>query len=83
MYGKFSGGYRVINKRATVEPQFRHASVESEYVFMQPIYVNTLPGTTSMVTPLAKSTPITQSFTNAYYIKHFATCKRYIATHFK
>ena len=28
---------------------------------MQPTYVNTLPGTTSMVTPLAKSTPITQS----------------------
>ena len=28
---------------------------------MQPTYANTLPGTTSMVTPLAKSTPITQS----------------------
>ena len=28
---------------------------------MQPTYVNTLPGPTSMVTPLAKSTPITQS----------------------
>ena len=27
---------------------------------MQPTYANTLPGTTSMVTPLAKSTPITQ-----------------------
>ena len=26
---------------------------------MQPTYVNTLPGTTSMLTPLAKSTPIT------------------------
>ena len=27
---------------------------------MQPTYVNTLPGTTSMVTPIAKSTPMTQ-----------------------
>ena len=61
MYGKFSVGYRVINERATVEPQFRDASVESEYVPMQPMYANTSPGTTNMVTPLAKSTPITQS----------------------
>ena len=28
---------------------------------MQPTYVNTLPGTTSMVTPIAKSTPVTQA----------------------
>ena len=34
MYGKFSVGYRVINERATVEPQFRDASLESEYVPM-------------------------------------------------
>ena len=61
MYGKFSVGYRVINERATVEPQFRDASLQSEYVPMQPTYVNTLPGTNSMVTPLAKSTPLTQS----------------------
>ena len=61
MYGKFSVGYRVINERATVEPQFRDASLESEYVPMQPMYANTLPGINSMVTPLAKSTPITQS----------------------
>ena len=61
MYGKFSVGYRVINERAAMEPQFRDASLESEYVLMQPTYVNTLPGTTNMVTPLAKSTPITQS----------------------
>ena len=27
MYGKFSMGYRVINKRATVRPQFRPASL--------------------------------------------------------
>ena len=61
MYGKFSVGYRVINERVTVEPQFRDASLESEYVPMQPTYANTLPGTTNMVTPLAISTPITQS----------------------
>ena len=61
IYGKFSVGYRVISERATVEPQFRHASLESEYVPMQPRYANTLPGTTNMVTSLAKSTPITQS----------------------
>ena len=61
MYGKFSVGYRVINERATVEPQFRDASLEGEYVPMQPMHENTLNGTTHIVTPLAKSTPITQS----------------------
>ena len=54
-------GYRVINERATIEPQYRDASLEGEYVPMQPTSANTLPGTTHMVTPLAKSTPITQS----------------------
>ena len=61
MYGKFSVGYRVINEKATVKPQFRPTSLEDEYTIMQPTYANTLPGTTSMVTPLAKSTPITQA----------------------
>ena len=61
MYGKFSVGYRVISERATVELQFRDASLESEYVTMQPTYANTLAGTNSMVTPLAKPMPITQS----------------------
>ena len=61
MYGKFSVGYRVISERATMESQYRDASLEGEYVPMQPMYANTLPGTTHMVTPLAKSTPITQS----------------------
>ena len=41
--------------------QFRPASLEGEYVSMQPTYANTLPGKTSMVTHLAKSTQITQS----------------------
>ena len=58
MYGKFSGGYRLISEKATVEPQFRPTSLEDEYTIMQPTYSNTLPGTTSMVTPIAKSTPM-------------------------
>ena len=61
MYGKFSVGYRVINERATVELQFRDTTLESEYIPMQPTYVNTIPGTNGIVTPLAKSTPLTQS----------------------
>ena len=39
MYGKFSVGYRIINERATVRPQFRPTSLEGEYVTMQPTYV--------------------------------------------
>ena len=61
MYGKFSMGYRVINERATVKPGFRPTTLEGKYVSMHPTYANTLPGTTSIVTPLAKSTPITQA----------------------
>ena len=61
MYGKFRVGYRVINERATVKPPFRDVSLESEYVPTQPTYGNTFPGTTSMFTPPAKSTPIIQS----------------------
>ena len=60
MYGKFSVGYRVIDEKGTVKLQFRPTSLEDEYTLMQPTYVNTLPGTNSMVTSLAKSTPITQ-----------------------
>ena len=61
MYGKFSEGYRMINEKATVKPQFKLTSVEDEYTIMHPTYVNTLPGTTSMVTCIAKSTPMTQA----------------------
>ena len=61
MYGMFSVGYRVINEKATVKPQFKPTSLEDEYTIMQPTYVNTLPGTTSIVTPIAKSTPMTQT----------------------
>ena len=61
MYGKFDVGYRMINEKATVKPQFKPTSLEDEYTVIQPTYVNTLPGTTSMVTPIARSTPMTQA----------------------
>ena len=35
--------------------------MEDEYNAMQPTYVSTLPGTTSMVTPIVKSRPVTQA----------------------
>ena len=59
MYGKFSVGYRPISEKATIKPQFKPTSLEDEYTVMQPTYVNTLPGITSMVTPMTKSMPIT------------------------
>ena len=58
MYGKFSVGYRMIPEKATVIPQYQHTSVEDEYA---PAYENTLPGITSIATPIAKSTPVTQA----------------------
>ena len=61
MYSKFHVGYRMIKEKATVKPQFKSTSLEDECTVMHPTYVNTLPGTTSMVTPIAKSTPIAQA----------------------
>ena len=61
MYSKFDVGHRMINENDTVKPQFKLTSLEEEYTMMQPTYVNTLPGTTSMVTPIAKSTPMAQA----------------------
>ena len=61
MYSKFDVGYRKISKKATVKPQFRPTSLEDEYIVMQPTCVNTLPGTTSIGTPIAKSTLVTQA----------------------
>ena len=61
IYSKFDVGYRMINEKATVEPQFKPTSLEDEYTIMHPTYVNTLPGAMSMVTPIAKSTPMTQA----------------------
>ena len=59
MYGKFSVGFRVISERTTLEPQYKDVSLDGVYVPMHPVPINTLPGMTQMVTPLAKSTPIT------------------------
>ena len=61
MYSKFDVGYRMINEKATMKPQFKPTSLEDEYTIMQPTYMNNLPGTTSMVTPIAKCTPVTQA----------------------
>ena len=61
MYGKFSVGYRIIPEKATVIPQFQQTLLEDEYNAMQPTCVSTLPGTTNMDTPIAKSTPVTQA----------------------
>ena len=58
MYGKFSVGYKIIPEKATVIPQFQLTPMEDEY---RPTYVNTLPGTTDIVTPITKSMPVTQA----------------------
>ena len=55
MYGKFSVGYKMILEKATVIPQFQLTLVEDEY---RPTYMNTLPGTTDIVTPIMKSMPV-------------------------
>ena len=61
MYGKFSVGFKVINGRATTEPQYRGTSFVGMYGPVQSMPASTLPGMTQRVTPLAESTPITQS----------------------
>ena len=61
MYGKFSVGFKVINERATMELQYKDMSLGGMYRSVQSVHMNTFPGMTQMVTPLAKSTPITQS----------------------
>ena len=71
MYGKFSMGYRMIPEKATVIPQLRMS--------MHPPMKITLPGITSLPTPIAKSTPVT-------YASHIPTSKpgaegEYIATY--
>ena len=58
MYGKFSVGYKIILEKATVIPLFQLTPIEDEY---RPTYVNTLPGTTDIVTSIMKSTPVTQA----------------------
>ena len=61
MYGRTNEGFRKISERATVKPQYRGTSLANMYGPAQPMHVSTLLGMTQMVTPLAKSTPITQS----------------------
>ena len=61
MYGRFSGGFRIINQRASLEPQYRGASLADMYGPVQPMHISTLLRTTQIVTPLAESTPMTQS----------------------
>ena len=61
MYGKFGVGFRVISERATLELQYKDASLDGVYVPMHPVPISTLPRMTQMVTLLAKSTAITQS----------------------
>ena len=61
MYGRFSGGFRIINERVTLEPQYRGASLAGMYWPVQPMHISTLLGMTQMVTLLPESTPMTQS----------------------
>ena len=61
MYGRFSRGLGMISESATVEPQYRDTPLTGLYGPAQPMHMSTLSGTTQMVTPLAKSTPVTQT----------------------
>ena len=74
MYGKFSGGYKIIPEKATVIPQFQQSPVEDG---CRPTYENALPGITDIATPMAKSTPVTQGITNTCVNKCPPTRKRY------
>ena len=59
MYRAFEGGYRLIGERAMLQPSYSlPTSLGSESIASQPLYMNTLPGTTSMGVPMAESTPV-------------------------
>ena len=75
MYSKFDIGYRMISEKATVKPQFGPTPLEDEYTVMQPPYVNTLPGMTSIDTPITKSTLVTQA-SQIPSIPIVSTCKK-------
>ena len=61
MYHTFEGGYKLIGEGAMLQPPYnRPTSLGSESVNTQLLYLNTLPGTTSMGTPIAESTPTLQ-----------------------
>ena len=58
MYCTFKGGYKLINERAMLQLQYSlTTSLGSESINTQPLYMNTLPGTTSMGIPMAESPP--------------------------
>ena len=61
MYCMFSVGFRVINERATMELKYMNTTLSGIHGPAQSVYISSLPGMTQMVTPLAKSTPLTQS----------------------
>ena len=49
MYHTFKGGYKLIHERAMLQLQYSPTtSLGSESINTQPLYMNTLPGTTSM-----------------------------------
>ena len=84
MYSTFEGGYKLISKRATLEPQFRiTASLGSESTDVRPVYVNTLPGMTSIGIPIAKSTPGDPDRPNTFHAHSYSLCTRHIRTIFK
>ena len=63
MYCTFKGSYKLISDRATLQLQYRPTTyLGSESITTQPLYMNTLPGTTSMGTPMAESTPVPYTF---------------------
>ena len=56
MYHTFEGSYKLINERAMLQLQYSlPTSLGSESITTQPLYMNTLPGTTGMGTPMAES----------------------------
>ena len=61
IYHTFEGGYKLIGERAMLQPQYSlTTSLGSESITTQSLYMNTLPGTTSMGIPMAESTPAPQ-----------------------
>ena len=61
MYGSFKGGFRVISERATTKPQYMNAPLAGMYGPIWTTHMSTISGQTQLVTPLPKSTPVTQS----------------------
>ena len=44
IYGRTNQGFRMLNERATVEPQYRSTSLASMYGPAQPVHISTLLG---------------------------------------